>query len=90
MISSHTQNAGLSGLNEQIAAAVGDAMFGKPGSAQEKQRQEFLSTTLSQTASKFAKSPEGMATINKIAGYSVLSSFAAGLLAGWLLWRKGR
>ncbi len=88
MIAPEYTHRGLAGLNEQIAAAVGDAMFGKPGSAQEKQRQAFFAGTLSKTATEFVSSPEGKAVVNKVTVYAAIPAFAAGMLVGWMLWKR--
>lgn len=88
MMNPYSNHRGLAGLDEQITTAVGNAIFGKPGTKQEDERKAFLSQTIADGASKFVKSPEGASVVTKVAVYSALPSFAAGMLVGWLLWRK--
>lgn len=79
------------GLGGPIEDAVEKAIFGgKPGSkgASVTQRQDFYAGVLSKTGQKFVASPEGKKTVNKFAVYAALPAFAAGMLVGYLVFRK--
>lgn len=78
----------MAGLEDEIAAKVSDALFGKPGTGSEAQRQEFFSGVLSKTAVKFVKTPEGQQTINKVTYTIAIPMFALGLLVGYLYFKK--
>lgn len=82
--------SGTDKIEDALADALVDKLFGKKGSGTEIQRQEFFSGVFSKTASKFVSSPEGKQVVNKVTFYAAIPAFAAGMLVMYLLYKSGK
>lgn len=73
-----------------LSKLLESSLLGKPGSAEEKARVDFFASVLSKTGEKFVVSPAGKETINKALFTFAVPAFVLGLLAGYLLYKRGK